>query len=288
MASMTQPTLTSPLPLFTRQRVALMFLFVAGLAASIALVAIQFQSSVATVTTPSQVAVPVAPDGTTTIVGAYEALQNQRQAAVQALQSGNTEAYEIAMSGAQALESRIASLQSRQPALTDRERTIAGLHEQLQSQHLAAAQALQSGNSEAYEIAVSGAQALQSRIASVQAGQPVVSDRERSIVDLHDQLTVQRLAAMQALQAGDTEGYEIAMSGAEALQSRIASLEVVQPALTEQRDRTLAIVELYEQLQLQQLAAAQALRDGNTEAFEIAMSGAEALRSRIASLQTQP
>lgn len=170
MASMTQLTPTSPLHPIARQRVAFLLLLIVSLAAaSIAMVAVQRQSVVSTVPAPPQGATVTEPERNRVIVEAYENLQLQRLAAVQALRAGNTEAYEIAMSGAEALQSRIASLQARQSEVTDRDRAIIEMHDQLQLQRLAAAQALRAGNTEAYEIAMSGAEALQSRITSLQA-----------------------------------------------------------------------------------------------------------------------
>jgi hypothetical protein len=98
-------------------------------------------------------------------------------------------------------------------------------YEQLQFQRLAAEQAVQAGNADAYEVAVSGAQALQSRIAGLQARQQAAESLDRALIEAHEQLQLQRLAAVQMLRARNTEGYETAVSGAEALQSRIATLQ---------------------------------------------------------------
>ena len=109
-------------------------------------------------------------------------------------------------------------------------------------------------------------------------------DRQAALIDAYERLNVQLLAAAQAVRAGSIENYEIAVSGAEALRSRIADLQAQRQAAL---DLDRAIIETHEQMQLQRLAAEQALRAGNTENYEIAVSGAEALQSRIASLQAQ-
>jgi hypothetical protein len=169
MASMPQSTPLIPVRSIARHRVAFLLLIVGLVAASLALVALQRQSATITVRTPGREVIPAAPERISAIVDAYEQLQFQRLAAAQALRAGKTEAYEIAMSGAEALESHLASLTVRQPTLTGRERAIIDLYDQLHLQRLAAVQALQAGNSEAYEIAMTGADALRSRIASLQA-----------------------------------------------------------------------------------------------------------------------
>jgi hypothetical protein len=111
----------------------------------------------------------------------------------------------------------------------ERTATMIDAYEQLQVQRLAAEQAVRAGNTENYEIAVAGAQALQSRIASLQARQQTAEHLDRAIIDAHEQQQLQRLAAEQALRARNTEGYEIAVSGAAALQGRIARLQAERP-----------------------------------------------------------
>jgi hypothetical protein len=170
MASMTQTTPTDLRRRLPWQRVALLLLLLIGLAvAGIALVAAPRPSAVATVRVPAPVASAAL---TSRTIAAYDDLLLQWQAAEQALRAGDTEAYEIAVSGADALRSRIADLRAQQHAMTEVDRAIIDAYEQLHSQRLAAEQALRARNTEAYEIAVSGAEALQSRIVDLRAQSP--------------------------------------------------------------------------------------------------------------------
>jgi hypothetical protein len=115
-------------------------------------------------------------------------------------------------------------------------------------------------------------------------GAPAARATAPEIIAAYHDLQLRWLAAEQALRAGQTENYEIAVHGAEALQARIVALRERQPALTA-KDR--AIIDAYERVAVQRLAAVQALRARNTENYEIAVSGAEALLSDIVDLKAQ-
>jgi hypothetical protein len=175
--AMHQPTAVSPQFPMTRQRLTLLLLIAISLiSTTVAIVAYQRQPLVAVMPAPAPAVQAPAPslpapssNPQAAIIDTYEQLQFQRLAAEQAVRAGNTEGYEMAVSGAQALQSRIASLQARQQAGMDLDRAIVEAHEQMQLQRLAAEQALRAGNTENYEIAVSGAEALRSRITSLQA-----------------------------------------------------------------------------------------------------------------------
>lgn len=123
MASLPQPTVASPLPSITRQRLILFLLLALSLVTTtIAIVAVQRQLVVPVAPAPVPVVQAPAPSipapvrgRTAAISDAYEQLQLQRLAAEQAMRAGNTEAYEIAVSGAEALQGRITSLQAERP-----------------------------------------------------------------------------------------------------------------------------------------------------------------------------
>jgi hypothetical protein len=168
MASMTRTTPTSLPRRLPRQAAALplLLLLVVGLAvAAIALVAVP---------RPSPVPVAPAPAGSTAaaMIALHDDLHLQRLAAEQALRAGQTENYEIAVSGAEALHRRIGDLRARQPAMTDLDREIVDAYELLHAQRLAAEHARRAGQTENYEIAVSGAEAVQSRIVDLRARRP--------------------------------------------------------------------------------------------------------------------
>ncbi len=140
MASMTQPTALRPRHLIARHRLTLLLLLVISLAAAIAIVAIQRQAAVPVAQAPAPVAVSyadyddyffqvtsgqmlrqpetaraVAVTQASRIIEMYEQLGFQWLAAEQALRARNTEAYEIATAGAEALQSRIATLRAHRP-----------------------------------------------------------------------------------------------------------------------------------------------------------------------------
>ncbi len=168
MASLPQPTALSPLHLIARQRLPLLLLLVISLvAATIATVALQRQATIPAA--PARVVPTTGMDQQRAIVDAYEQLQFQWMAAEQARRAGSTEAYEIAVAGAEALQSRIAGLQAQPYPMTDQDRALIEAYEQFHVQRLAAEQALRARNTEAYEIATAGAEALQSRIATLRA-----------------------------------------------------------------------------------------------------------------------
>lgn len=180
MASMHQPPVSSPL---TRQRLTMLLLVAISVASTtIALVALQRQPVAPVTSAPVQSAAPSDPgrampdqlaapvrDQPAALFDAYEQLRFQRLAAEQAVRAGNTEGYEIAVSGAEALQRRIADLQAARQAAMERDRALILAYEELDLQRLAAEQALRARNTEAYEIAVSGAQALERRIADLRA-----------------------------------------------------------------------------------------------------------------------
>jgi hypothetical protein len=177
MASLPQPTVASLPSASTRQRLVLCLLLALSLVTTtIAIVAVQ-RPPVVPAAAPVSVAPAPAPgsaapvrDRTAATIDAYEQLQFQRLAAEQAVRAGDTDAYELAVSGVLALQRRVADLQARQQTAEHLDRAIIDAYGRLHLQRLAAEQALRAGNPDAYEVAVSGAEALQSRITRLRAG----------------------------------------------------------------------------------------------------------------------